>query len=43
VKEKLASIKLYVEAQRIIEDMRLLNPDGFLAEHGFTLKWRRLD
>ena len=43
MKEKLAYIKIYVEARRIIEDMELLNPDEVLAELGFTVKWRRFD
>jgi hypothetical protein len=43
VKEKLAYIKIYVEARRIIEDRRLLNPDEVLAELGFTVKWKCLD
>jgi hypothetical protein len=43
VKEKLASIKLYVETRRAIENIDLPNPDEVLAELGFTVKWRRLD
>jgi len=43
VKEKLASVKLYVEARRIIEDIGLLNSDEVLAELGFTVKWKGLD
>ena len=43
MKEKLAFIKLYVEARRIIEDIDLPNPDEVLAELWFKVKWKGLD
>jgi predicted nuclease of restriction endonuclease-like RecB superfamily len=43
VKDKLSSIKLYVEARRTIEDMGLSNHDEVLAHLGFTVKWKGLD
>ena len=43
VKDKLASVRLYVEARRTIEDIGLLNPDEVLAKLGFKVKWKGLD
>lgn len=43
MKEKHASIKLYVEARRAIEDIDLPNPDEVLAELWFKVKWNGLD
>ncbi len=43
VKDKLVSIKLYVEARRVIEDTGLSNPDEVLAQLGFTVQWKGLD
>jgi len=43
VKEKLLSIKSYVEARRAIEAMGLSNADEVLAHLGFTVHWKGLD
>ena len=43
MKEKLAYIKIYVEARRAIEDIDLPNPDEVLAELEFKVKWKGLD
>ncbi|MHC1610731.1 MAG: DUF790 family protein [Candidatus Methanospirareceae archaeon] len=43
IKEKLLSIKSYVEARRAIEAMGLSNADEVLTHLGFAVKWRGLD
>jgi len=43
VKEKLLSIKSYVEARSAIEAMRLSNADEVLTHLGFAVKWKGLD
>jgi len=43
LKDKLSSIKLYVEARRVIEEAGLSNPDEVLAHLGFTVQWKGLD
>jgi predicted nuclease of restriction endonuclease-like RecB superfamily len=43
VKEKLVSVRSYLEARAIIEGKGLPNPDEVLAELGFTVNWKGLD
>ncbi|HJH25288.1 MAG TPA: hypothetical protein C5S37_00620 [Methanophagales archaeon] len=43
VKDKLSSIRLYVEARRVIEEAGLSNPDEILAYLEFTVQWKGLD
>jgi predicted nuclease of restriction endonuclease-like RecB superfamily len=43
VKDKLSSIRLYVEARRVIEEVGLSNPDEILAYLEFTVQWKGLD
>lgn len=43
LKDKLSSIKPYVEARRVIEEVELSNPDEVLAYLGFTVQWKGLD
>ena len=42
-KDKLSSIRLYVEARRVIEEVGLSNPDELLAYLEFTVQWKGLD
>jgi predicted nuclease of restriction endonuclease-like RecB superfamily len=43
VKDKLASIKSYIEARNAIEATGLSNPDEVLAHLGFMVQWSGLD
>ncbi len=43
VKEKLLSIKSYVEARKTIEEKGIMNADEVLAHLGFAVKWKGLD
>ncbi|MDI6810595.1 MAG: DUF790 family protein [archaeon] len=43
VKDKLSSIKLYVEARKVIEEFGLTNADEVLAHLGFKVQWKGLD
>ena len=43
VKEKLVSVRAYVEARGVIDGFGLPNPDEVLAELGFTVNWKGLD
>ena len=43
LEDKRSSIKLYVEARRIIEGFGLPKPDEVLAHLGFMVQWKGLD
>lgn len=43
VEGRLAGVRLYAEARRVIEGLGLPNPDEVLAELGFKVRWKGLD